>query len=395
MKYQQKRELLKKLGTIKDFRVHTAKIIYPLGEVLFLILFGLLKGKTTFEELHDWMEFNRTNSLFLKLFEKEKMDISSESTLHRILINVDNNELETIFRDYFKPFILSKHIAVDGKYLNGSDTNGQYSETKHKSILNFLDKESKIVIGHRFIGDDKKSEIPAFKEELEENELFCDEGQIFSFDALMTQHEVLNKINSGKKFYIAKLKGNQKNLMNKAIETAQRFSYSTSFHQEAGHKTEGNKQVERRVDVYQNPSCNIVMHDSNFDNIQSIIKITKTTTNPTTGDVKQTDQWLIANFQQDALAFGKMIIKHWGVETYHYHLDMLTKEDAHIAYINPFSISILRSFAINLYQLFFNKYKGQKIEVDGTQTKKPLTMARIKRYCQNSDRFILDIFESS
>jgi hypothetical protein len=50
---------------------------------------------------------------------------------------------------------------------------------KHRSVLNILDKEKKIVIGHRFIGDDKKSEIPAFKEELENHELFCDEGQVF------------------------------------------------------------------------------------------------------------------------------------------------------------------------------------------------------------------------
>jgi len=35
--------------------------------------------------------------------------------------------------------------------------NGQYTDEKHKSILNILDKEKKIVIGHRLIGDDKKS----------------------------------------------------------------------------------------------------------------------------------------------------------------------------------------------------------------------------------------------
>ena len=88
-----------------------------------------------------------------------------------------------------------------------------------------------------------------------------------------------------------------------------------------------------------------------------------------------------------------MILQHWRVETYHYHLDMLTKEDSHIVYINPFSIAILRSFAINLYQLFFNNHDGEKIIVDGVQTKKPLTMARTKRYCENSDQFTLDLLE--
>ena len=68
MKYKQKKELFKQLESIEDFRIHVGKIVYPLAEVLFMTLFGLLKGKTTFEELHDWMEFNRTNTLFLKLF---------------------------------------------------------------------------------------------------------------------------------------------------------------------------------------------------------------------------------------------------------------------------------------------------------------------------------------
>ena len=54
---------------------------------------------------------------------------------------------------------------------------------------------------------------------------------------------------------------------------------------------------------------------------------------------------------------------------------MLTKEDDHIAYVNPFSMSILRSFAINLYQLYLNAHKGEKI------MKSKVTMAEIKRTC--------------
>ena len=41
-------------------------------------------------------------------------------------------------------YLTYEHIAVDGKWLNGSDVNGQYTEEKHKSILNILDKEKKI-----------------------------------------------------------------------------------------------------------------------------------------------------------------------------------------------------------------------------------------------------------
>ncbi len=395
MKHIEKKRLLKRLATVEDFRIHTGKIIYPLSEVLFMTLLGLLKGKVTFEALHDWMELNSTNQHFLKLFDKEEILIPSESTLHRILINVDNNKIETIFRETFKKYRTSNHIAVDGKWLNGSDVNGQYVQKHHKSVLNILDKEAKIVIAHHPIGEEKKSEIPAFKKELEEDTLFSESGQIFSFDAMLTQHEILNRINKQNNFYMAKLKNNQKCLKEKAIAVANAFKEPSSSHSEDSYKVEGNKQISRKVEVFQSDSCNLVLFDTLFDNIQSIIKVTKTSIDLKSGEVKTNEQYLIANFKEDAHAFGIMLIRHWRVETYHYHLDMLTCEDKHIAYINPYSISILRSFAVNYYQLFLNAHKGEKIIVDDVQTKKPLTMARIKRYCENSDRFLLELFETS
>jgi len=66
---------------------------------------------------------------------------------------------------------------------------------------------------------------------------------------------------------------------------------------------------------------------------------------------------------------------------------MLTKEDDHIAYVNPFSISILRSFSVNLYQLYFNAHEGEKI------MKAKVTMAEIKRTCLHLDDFTSNIFE--
>jgi hypothetical protein len=54
-----------------------------------MTLFELLKGYITYKEL------------FKKLFGKSKINIPSRSTLHNLLMNTDNNELEKVFRDYF------------------------------------------------------------------------------------------------------------------------------------------------------------------------------------------------------------------------------------------------------------------------------------------------------
>ena len=98
----------------------------------------------------------------------------------RILTNANHNQLEIVFRSYFKKYAKGKNIAVDGKWLNGSDVNGQYEKQSHKSVLNILDKDNKIVIAHKFLEKGKLSEIPAFKELLNDD-TFNQGGQIFSF----------------------------------------------------------------------------------------------------------------------------------------------------------------------------------------------------------------------
>ena len=50
-------------------------------------------------------------------------------------------------------------------------------------MFNIVDKDTKLSIGHKFIGKDKKSEIAVFQELLDDKEFFSS-GQVFSFDAL-------------------------------------------------------------------------------------------------------------------------------------------------------------------------------------------------------------------
>jgi predicted transposase YbfD/YdcC len=381
-----KKELIIELKKVNDFRVDKYKIEYPLYEILFMTLFGLLKGYVTYKELHGWMQYQEDNELFKQLFGKTKINIPSRSTLHNLLMNTDNNELEKVFRDYFFPYVTLDTISVDGKWLRGSDVSGQYTNESHKSIFNILDKEKKLVVAHKFMEKGKLSEIPAFRELLEDKR-FCKGNQIFSFDALLTQVDLLNRVNDTGRRYIAKVKGNQEKLLEKAKETINLFTQPTDSYKDKRATIEGNKLTKRTVDIFESSDCNLVMFHPDFKNIQTIIRITKEVTNNDTGEIKTTISYLISNFKSNANFFHKSILQHWSVETYHYHLDMLMREDNHIAYVNPFSISILRSFAVNLYQLYFNAHKGEKI------MKSKVTMAEIKRTCHHLDDFVSEILE--
>jgi hypothetical protein len=386
MKIDKKVILLQELENLTDFRKDEHKIEYPLHEIIFMALFGLLKGFVTFTDLQTWMQYQENNEIFKKLFKKEKVNVPSRSTLHNLLINIDNNELEVVFRNHFEPYVNLDNIAIDGKWLRGSDVTGQYTQESHKCILNMLDKDVKIVIAHKFLEKGKLSEIPAFKELLEDK-LFSKASQIFSFDALLTQVDLLNSIDESGRRYVAKVKGNQEGLKNKAKEIIANFSTPTDSYKNNIFTIEGNKITRRKVEIFENKSCNLVMFYGDFKNIQTIIRVTKEITDNKTGKIKRTVHYYIANFKADAKSFHDTILHHWRVETYHYHLDMLTKEDDHIAYVNPFSVSILRGFAVNLYQLYLNAHKGEKI------MKSKVTMAEIKRTCNLRDDFTSDIFE--
>jgi hypothetical protein len=386
MKIDKKVILLEELKKLTDFRKDEHKIEYPLHEIIFMSLFGLLKGFVTFTDLQTWMQYQENNEIFKKLFKKEKVNVPSRSTLHNLLINIDNNELEVVFRNHFEPYVKLDNIAIDGKWLRGSDITGQYTQESHKCILNMLDKDVKIVIAHKFLEKGKLSEIPAFKELLEDK-LFSKASQIFSFDALLTQVDLLNTIDESGRRYVAKVKGNQEGLKNKAKEVIANFSAPTDSYKNDIFTIEGNKITRRKVDIFENKSCDLVMFYGGFKNIQTIIRVTKEITDNKTGKIKRTVHYSIANFKADAKSFHDTILYHWRVETYHYHLDMLTKEDDHIAYVNPFSVSILRGFAVNLYQLYLNAHKGEKI------MKSKVTMAEIKRTCLLRDDFTSDIFE--
>jgi len=354
-----------------------------------MTLFALIKGNTTFKDIFSWMTYNENNEILKEIFKKEQIHIPSKSTFHTLLTNTDNNALERVFRAFFFPFTTQENIAIDGKWLRGSDINGQYTQEKHKAILNILDKDIKIVFAHKFLNKKKSSEITALKEVLKDNDIFSEESQIFSFDALLTQSEILNKINEQSNRYIAKLKDNQMHLKEKAIETIESFSEPTDMvDDEDSYMSENNKRVSRKVEVFESQSTDLVMYHKNFNNIQSLIKVTKTLTNPITGEVTITVQYLMANFKTTAQEFHQKILQHWRVETYHYHLDMLTEEDNHIAHKEPFSIAILRSFTVNLYQLFLNANKGKKVLPTGKTI-----MADIKRACHYRDDFSAELFE--
>lgn len=117
--------------------------------------------------------------------------------------------------------------------------------------------------------------------------------------------------------------------------------------------------VKREVSIFTNDCC---FYHKGMAHIKTIIRIDKTihSTNKKTGEIREasTTSFAIANFKNNAKFFHNLQLKHWQVETMHFHKDKSLYEDLHIANINPMTMTILRSFVINILHL--NKVKSIK-----------------------------------
>ena len=380
-------EVLEALSKLPDYRRVEEKIEYNYRDVLFAVLCSMFAGNSEMTEMYNWLELNYNTPSFKMLIkrEKEELKIPSYATMRRMIININSSRLEELFRDYFIPKVQLENggqLAVDGKMMNGSGRKGEYTTKRNSGMLNVVETQSKIIIAHREIGS-KKSEIPTFQEILKM--IFSDKPFLYTFDALNTQKEGLDSIHNSGDRYLAKVKGNQKNLQKQIIETFEeeykREENSILKIRDKRESIEGNKWVRRETFVLTSNSCNIVIFNTNFNHVKTIIKQVKYITDKK-GKETIKENYLIANFSETPACFQSAIKDHWLCETYHYHKDMLTEEDDCKLSVNPFGLSIFRSIIINSVQLYLNEHKPRD---------KKIIMAGIYRSCRNNPTFLGEI----
>ena len=377
-------EVLEALAKLPDYRRVEEKIEYSYRDVLFAVLCSMFAGNSEMTEMYNWIELNYNTYSFKVLIkrEKEELKIPSYATMRRMIININSTKLEELFRDYFIPRAELENggqLAVDGKMMNGSGRKGEYTTKRNSGMLNVVETQSKIIIAHREIGS-KKSEIPSFQEILKMK--FSDKPFLYTFDALNTQKEGLESIHKSGDRYLAKVKGNQKNLQKQIIKTFEeeykREGNSILKIRDKRESIEGNKWVRRETFVLTSNSCNIVIFNTNFNHVKTIIKQVKYITDKK-GKETVKESYLIANFSETPTYFQSAIKDHWLCETYHYHKDMLTEEDDCKLSVNPFGLSIFRSIVINCVQLYLNEHKPRD---------KKVIMAGIYRSCRNNPTFL-------
>lgn len=199
-------------SAITDTR-QSAKITYPLRDVLFVTLCGVIAGAEGWSEIHDYA--NGHHDWFKQQgFLVEGVPV--DDTIARIISRIEPEQFRTCFINWMKAvheLTNGDLIAIDGKTLRRSYNRVDRQSTIH--MVNAFACANKLVLGQVKTAE-KSNEITAIPELLQ---LLDIEGALVSIDAMGCQTSIAQDIVDKKGHYLLALKANQERLY-KAVEAA-------------------------------------------------------------------------------------------------------------------------------------------------------------------------------
>lgn len=189
------------------------KVLYPLEEILLVVLCGVMAGADDFVEIRDWA---REKIDFLRSFLPFAHGIPSHDTLNDVMNALPSD----LFRDCFTQWVAALRgeapdiiepeiIAIDGK----TSRRAHGSDDRPLHTVSAWASRQRLVLGQEFC-DEKENEITAIPRLLERLEL---KGALVTIDAMGCQNAIAQAITAKGADYLLALKGNRKSLHEEAI----------------------------------------------------------------------------------------------------------------------------------------------------------------------------------
>src|SRR5580765_3684277 len=178
------------------------RVLYPLPEILLLVLCATLSGMEDFVEIRLWGE-QRLD--FLRRFLPYERGLPAHDTLNDVINALDGELFKACFTNWVETLRDGEPdiIAVDGKTSRRSHARGQGREPLH--LVSAWATRQRLVLGQEAT-DVKSNEITAIPLLLERLEL---RGALVTIDAMGTQTAIADKIVSRGGDYLLALKANR------------------------------------------------------------------------------------------------------------------------------------------------------------------------------------------
>jgi len=322
------------------------RVLYPLPEIMLLVLCATLSGMEDFVEIRVWGE-ERLD--FLRRFLPYERGIPAHDTLNDVINGLDAELFKACFSNWVET--LREHdpdiIAIDGKTSRRTHARRKGREPLH--LVSAWAARQRLVLGQEAI-DDKSNEITAIPLLLERLEL---RGALVTIDAMGTQTNIAEKIVERGGDYLLALKANRPLLHQ---EVAKFFKAPPADMLEPVHDTTDGDHG--RIEERHHVVCHEVdwlfsdrryTDEPRFPHLAMIGMVqTRVERN---GSIEQERRYYLSSTKLDAKTFATAVRAHWGIENrLHWVLDVVFHDDlARLRSLNgPQNMAVVKHMAINL-----------------------------------------------
>jgi predicted transposase YbfD/YdcC len=338
------KSLLDHFSAIEDPR-QQAKVLYPLPEILLLLLCGTLAGADDFVEIGLW---GRENLAFLRRFCPYAQGIPSHDTLGEVIRAVDPELFKACFTAWVEGLRESEPdiIAIDGKTSRRTHARKKGREPLH--LVSAWASRQRLVLGQEAVSC-KSNEIVAIPLLLERLVLT---GALVTIDAMGTQRAIAETIRKGGGDYLLSLKENWPATY-KDVE-----AFFAKPPPEPLDSFESNDGEHGRIEVRRHAVCHEVAWlfsdrrypgELRFPDLAMIAMVEADTDRD--GKHSRERRYYLSSAKLDAKAFARAVRGHWGIENrLHWVLDVVFHDD--LARLRtghgPENMAVVKHMALNL-----------------------------------------------
>ncbi len=336
--------ILDQFSALEDPRQHW-RVVYPLPEILLLVLCATLSGMDDFVEIRLWGE-QRLD--FLRRFLPYARGLPAHDTLNDVVNALDAD----LFQDCFSAWVERLReaepdlIAIDGK-----TSRRCHAKAKGRAALHTVSawaSRQRLVLGQEAVAD-KSNEITAIPRLLERLEL---KGALVTIDAIGTQAPIAETIVARGGDYLLALKANRPATHDDVV----RFFAEPADPTRDTHETVDNDhgRLERRRhsvchDVAWMRSDRRYPNEPHFPHL-AMIGLVETQVERA-DRITQERRYYLSSAKLDAKTFAAAVRAHWHVENrLHWVLDVVFHDDLVRLRtgFGPQNMAVVRHMAMNL-----------------------------------------------
>lgn len=328
-------------GELKDPR-QTAKISYPLFDVLFLTVCSVIAGAEGWEDIEDFGEVH------LDWFQKKGLfpdGLPVHDTIARIVSRLDPAHFQQCFIHWAQSVnerTSGELLAIDGKVLRGS-----YHRDDRQSAIHMVSAfaaANGVVMG-QLKTDAKSNEITAIPALLK---LLDIKGCLVSIDAMGCQTDIASTIVKHGGDYLLAVKGNQ-GLLHRAVQQALKPLHSATTDRANVTVEKGHGRIEAR-EYHVLPADDVVSQFPEWTGLKTLgvaigYRLEKS------GKQSLEYRYYISSAELDKTRFAAAVRGHWRIEnSLHWVLDASMNEDDCLIYRGEAAeiLACMRHFALNM-----------------------------------------------